>query len=481
MKCLRTPTLAVLLGTALGAGLPMAASAQGQEASLRQLLERQSAQIEALQQRLAALEAERGETAPSDVDALRDEIEALQLQLAQSQLAPAAGQSERNGATSWRYGGPELRSADGFYRLRVRGRVLFDTSTTRGSAYDARNISGTELRAARLGAQGVIGSMRYKVDADFADDEVSIKDAWIGFSGRRLGLPMELFLGNRLKDRSIDGSGTLARNPFMERNAVAQVGAAVNGYYGLGAHLKVFGRSWHLGGSIAGDQISNTGNESDSITYSIRGHWNPVKTGTGFVHLGSWYYYEKLADDVVSINNVPRIGQNFNDNLRVSASSIADPRRNEGYGLELGGVYRSFWSLGEWGERRISAPSVVHLGLMDRIDRDAWSLSAGWLVTGERPGFSTRSGIWGTTRVLRPVTEGGWGAFEVALRIDRHDFTDAPRGGDARRMTLGLNWYLNNSARLMLNYVDWSTHNRVGAYQGPDAGRSIGMRAQLTF
>lgn len=479
MNAFRTTAIAGVLGAGLLSPPVLADTA---EDTLLRRLEQQSAQIEALQRRLDGLEAGQSTpTASADVEALQDEVEALQLQLTQMSLGAGASTGNTNGSTSWRRGGPEFRSADGFYRLHVRGRVALDVSTTDGSAFDDRNISGTEMRAIRLGAQGSIGDMRYKVDADFADQDISVKDAWLGWRWHALGLPMEGFLGNRLKDRSIDGSGTLSRNPFMERNAVAQVGASVNGYYGLGAHLKIFGRTWHLGTSIAGDQIDNTGDESDSITYTVRGHWNPLKTGTGFVHLGSWYYYEKLADDVVSINNVPRIGQNFNDNLRVSSSSIANPERNEGYGLELGGVYRSLWSFAEYTERRISAPSVTFLGLTDRIDRDAWAISAGWLITGEKPGFSTRSGLWGTTRVLRPVTEGGIGAFELAVRADEYDFTDAPNGGDGSRTTIGVNWYLNNQARLMLNYVDWETDNKVGSFQGPDTGRSIGMRAQVLF
>lgn len=479
MRPLRTTPLVTVLGTVLAIGLPGTTLAQSQDGALRQLIERQAAQIEALQQRLTALESAQGGAA--ETEALYEEIEALQLQLSQLSLAPAAGQGAGNGTTSWRRGGPEFRSADGFYRLHLRGRVAFDYYGTNGSDFDARNINGTELRAVRLGAQGQIGAMRYKVDADFADQEVSVKDAWVGYSWRSFGLPMEVFFGNRLKDRSIDGGSTLSRNPFMERNAVASVGAAVNGYYGLGVNYKVYGRNWHIGTSIAGDQIDNAGSDSDSITYSVRGHINPIKTGTGFLHLGSWYFYEELAGDVTSVNNAPRIGGNFNDNLRVSGSAISNPKRNEAYGLELGGVYRSLWAIAEMTERRLVA-GIGPGGLNRRVDRDAWSVAAGWLITGERPAFTSRSGIWGGTRVLRPVTEGGIGAFELVARADRYDFRDInTNGGDGRRLTLGVNWYLNSHARLMLNYIDWSTHNRVGGYQGPDSGRTVGVRTQVVF
>ncbi|WP_448122963.1 porin [Stenotrophomonas riyadhensis] len=61
------------------------------------------------------------------------------------------------------------------------------------------------------------------------------------------------------------------------------------------------------------------------------------------------------------------------------------------------------------------------------------------------------------------------------------DFLDAARGGEGTAWTLGVNWYLNNWSRLMLNYVHWKTDNKVGNAQGPDSGNTVGVRAQVSF
>jgi len=483
-------------GTLLAGALPASAQDDPSNASLMELIRQQAEQIRRLEARLAAVEAQKGgapaaNTSDAD-DALaaqqattRAQVEAAvadsqqsQLDILQAQVAQlsAGGVSGGGGGNvRWTRGGPEFRSADGFFTFHPRGRVQLDFSHTSGSGYGARNISGTEARALRLGGEGSIGALNYKLDVDFADQQTSVKDAWISYELRMLGIPTEVTLGNRLKDRSIDASGTISRQPFMERNAVASLGQGVNGYYGLGAFVKWFGDGWHLGASITGDDLDNTGNESDSIMYAVRGHWNPLRGAQGFVHLGSWYWYEKLADDVTSINNTPRIGQNFNDNLRVSASSIANPKQDEAWGYELGGVYRSFWAFGEYTKRTIDSAST------DVSDRKATSISTGWLITGEKPGFSRRSGIWAGTKVLSPVTSGGWGAWELVARFDRYDFRDLPNGGDGRSSTFGVNWYLNDWSRVMLNYVDWHTDNRVGNYKGDDGGQSVGVRAQLVW
>ncbi|MGH8444893.1 MAG: porin [Solimonas sp.] len=492
----RKTVLATVVGsTLLATALPALAKDDASNAALLKLLQQQSEQIKQLEARLAAIEAQKatGAATPAPVDevtaqaaAKKAEVDAAiadsqqsQLDVLQAQVAQiASGGGTGNGGSGtvrWNDGGPEFRSPDGFFTFHPRGRVLLDYSSTRGSAYDARNINGTEGRDLRLGGEGSIGALGYKIDVDFSDQLTSVKDAWISYDAKILGLPAEFTLGNKLKDRSIDGSGTLSRQPFMERNAVASVGQGVNGYYGLGGFVKLYGDRWHLGMSITGDDLDNVGTESDSPMYAVRGHWNPLVFSQGFVHLGAWYYYEKVAADVTTINNTPRIGQDFNDNLRVSASSIADPTQDEAYGYEVGGVFRSLWAFGEYTKRTIDSATT------DVSDRTATSISAGWLLTGEKPGFSRRSGVWSGTKVLSPVTSGGWGGWEVATRFDRYDFRDLPKGGDGRSTTIGVNWYLNDWSRLMFDYVDWTTNNRVGSYQGPDSGHSIGVRAQVVW
>ncbi|MFT4047760.1 MAG: porin [Solimonas sp.] len=493
----KTALAAAIGGTLLACALPASAGDDASNATLLKLIRQQAEQIRQLEARLAAVEAQKraapdsnaaAPAAPEDAvaaqqattraqvdaavaDSQQSQLDALQAQVAQL----AAGGGADSGNVRWTDGGPEFRSADGFFTFHPRGRVLLDFSHTDGSVYDARNISGTEGRDLRLGGEGSIGALSYKIDVDFSDQLTSVKDAWIEYDAKILGIPAEFTLGNQLKDRSIDGTGTLSRQPFMERNAVASVGSGVNGYYGLGGFVKFYGDSWHLGASITGDDLDNEGTDSDSIMYAVRAHWNPIKGAQGFVHVGSWYWYEKLASDVTTINNAPRIGQDFNDDLRVSASSIASPTQDEAWGYELGGVWRSFWAFGEYTKRTIDSATT------DVSDRIATSIETGWLITGEKPGFSRRSGVWAGTKVLSPVTSGGWGGWELVTRFDRYDFRDLSKGGDSRSSTVGVNWYLNDWSRLMFDYVDWNTDNRVGSYQGPDGGKSIGVRAQVVW
>lgn len=496
MHPIRQAALAAAIATALCAAMPAQAADSATEAELRALiqqqaalLQQQSAQITQLNQRLDALEhgapgaatatAAGTPAAPSpeqaQVDAAVADTRQDDLAILQAQVAQLAAEGGGGGNTRWNRGGPTLRSDDGSFTMHLRGRVMADFSSTHGSAFDARNITGTEMRAVRLGAEGTMGALGYKVDVDFADDTVSVKDAFLSYDTHLAGVPAEFYLGNKLKDRSIDGATTSTRIPFMERNAVASVGSPDVGYFGLGGQMKLVGQDWHVGIGVAGDDLDNTGDTTDGIVYNIRAHWNPLKRSQGFIHLGGWYFYEDLGTDVTSINKTPRIALDFNDNVRVSAGSIADVTADHAWGWELGGVWRSGYAFAEGTTRTIESSSA------GAVDQKAQSYYAGWLLTGEKPGFSARSGVWGTTRVLRPVSEGGIGAFELAVRYDNYDFTDYSKGGDGSAWTLGVNWYLNDWTRLMFNLVHWKTDNQVGSYKGPDAGNTIGVRAQVAF
>ncbi|PWK92730.1 OprO/OprP family phosphate-selective porin [Fulvimonas soli] len=497
-----TPNPRILPAAALGA-LLLAVAAPGHaadtvsNAELLKLVRQQAAEIKALKQRIGALEAHEAQAAAAPAAATplqrqaaenREAVAAAvadaradEQALARARLVDSDGRGAGGGVTTrWGKGheaGPTFSSDDGFFTFKPDGRLVMDFTGTRGSDYDARNLSGSQVNSVRLGAEGTMGKLGYHFEVDFAGNKTSLKEAYLSYATPVFGLPSKFYLGNFLKDLGTEGSSEGVTTPFMLRNAAATVGEPVNSYFGLGGEWKIFGPDWHYSLSVSGNSpaASTTGSETDSVAYLTRAHWNPLKGGDGFLHVGAWYYYEKIGNGVASINNTPAIALDYNGNLAVSASSIADPTQDRGVGYELGGVYRNFWAMGEYGKRTIDSSSV------DAVTRHGSSLAAGWMITGEKPGFSSRGGNWQGVHVSDPLTSGGWGAFELAARVDHYDFTGAPRGGKGISYTLGLNWYFNDWSRLMVNYIRWYTDNKVGSYQGPDWGNSLGVRAQVVF
>jgi phosphate-selective porin OprO/OprP len=79
------------------------------------------------------------------------------------------------------------------------------------------------------------------------------------------------------------------------------------------------------------------------------------------------------------------------------------------------------------------------------------------------------------------VSKGGPGAWEVAVRYQTLDNTDAPLGGKGSEAEVGLNWRLEDWLRLMVNLSHWEVMNRAGPYAGTDEGDSLAGRLQIVF
>jgi phosphate-selective porin OprO/OprP len=68
---------------------------------------------------------------------------------------------------------------------------------------------------------------------------------------------------------------------------------------------------------------------------------------------------------------------------------------------------------------------------------------------------------------------------EVAVRYSTLDLDDATvSGGDAKDVTVGLNWYLRENLRLMFNYVRVNASNDEGLSDDP---RIYGFRILVFF
>ena len=80
-------------------------------------------------------------------------------------------------SVNWK-GAPEFISADGNYKMKLRGRIFTDWGTV--SDNDGKAIDATEFRTARLGIEGVVmKDIIYKFEVDFAGGRSDIKDGYV--------------------------------------------------------------------------------------------------------------------------------------------------------------------------------------------------------------------------------------------------------------------------------------------------------------
>ena len=80
-------------------------------------------------------------------------------------------------------------------------------------------------------------------------------------------------------------------------------------------------------------------------------------------------------------------------------------------------------------------------------------LFAAYLFTGETHPYKAISGVFEDVIPKRTFFEGGWGAWELAMRLSYVDLTSGPiQGGMFSKLTALVNWYLNAALRLEAAY-----------------------------
>jgi phosphate-selective porin OprO/OprP len=138
------------------------------------------------------------------------------------------------------------------------------------------------------------------------------------------------------------------------------------------------------------------------------------------------------------------------------------------YGADLAGNYKNFYLGGEYHKYEIdlkTTPTAAARGANPHFS--GWYVEGSWIITGERKEFTKSGnnneiGSWGAPKVVKPFSPAGnsWGVWELAARYSSLNLNYNPTlsaanggiaGGRENILTLGVNWYLNQNIRFMLN------------------------------
>ena len=122
------------------------------------------------------------------------------------------------------------------------------------------------------------------------------------------------------------------------------------------------------------------------------------------------------------------------------------------------------------------------------IDFDGYYVQATYTLTGETRGYKTQGAYFDKLKPSSP-----FGAWEVVARYEdvEVDNDNIGNGGllanrsdtyDAEKWLIGLNWYVNNNVRFMLNYIDAEVDEAVAQGDGDDDdGDAVSFRAQYVW
>jgi len=498
----RAAVLAVLLGSIAAPAIAASNdSIEAQVQALRQIVERQQAQLDAQKQQLATQRAEldalRGQAsvpvpapAPPAVapDSEQQRIEALERASAQAKVAAQEAPVVRMNANR-----PTITSADGRSSLAVRGNVQLDmghydqdpagtlaNDYRRGSVGAvglretdaARQLSdGAYFRRARIGVEGVIArdfAYRFLVEFGGAGTEgpTRINDAYVAYTGFA---PFTFQLGAFSPPANLDDGTPPEDLLFIERASPAELSRALAGADGrLGIGLRAGGSRWFGALTFTGRTV-NDAEVFDSQRAVVGRLGALLATSPDYnLHFGLNGTYV-IQPAQVSLTGASRYGVRFRDRpeIRIDSTRLIDTGNVEAdsaysAGVELAANWKNVLLQGEnfwYGiERRDSVLANPTFG--------GYYVEASWIPTGESRRYVPGNAAFLAPRPRIPFDgQGGWGAWELALRYSRTDLNyheglagvatpvDGVRGGDQSILTAGINWYLNTNVKLMLNYL----------------------------
>lgn len=386
-------------------------------------------------------------------------------------LAMAGGAAAQDTTTSWK-GAPQFQNDT--LTFKVRGRVYEDfvhqeVDRASGTDFEA-NV--TRLRTARLGVEGTWNAnWAYKAEFTVAGGSANWEDLILEYKPND---SVSIMAGN-FKTVSFENIASSRYTTFMERgpfNDVLDIGRVMN------VQVKANGENWTAAVAVSGDSLNNadptataTGG-SEVLGLNGRVTWAPINGDTTKVHVGAWARYRDRQDQAnftYQARNNTNYGARY---ISTGAVGVTDKM----VGLEGILIQGPFSVQAEWARADVDRIANVS------SDFTTYYVAGSWFVTGEMKNLDVKKGEWGRTKILNPVTSGGFGALELAVRYDSVDLTNfnvPATAGEYKAWTLGANWYVHPYVRFMANYTKSENDNRaVGADVDVE---TLQFRAQFDF
>ena len=442
--------------------------------------------VEALQQRLEALErrvggsaVEASEPGLADLDQrLRILERKLELQqeeqVAKTREAPVIAINDK---------GASFKSAKGDYEVKIRGLIQGDGRFFLNDNAVPQNDTFL-LRTARPTIEGSLGKLvGFRFTPEFAGDSASIVDV---YADLRFDPAYTLRVGKFTSPVGLERLQSSAALSDIERSLASEL--APNRDIGIQLQGDVAGGrlAYAIGvfnGTVDGRDAATT-NPDNNFEYAGRIFFEPFKnsanalSGLGFGIGASIGDKEGGGNNFLPRYRTPGQVQFFNYRSAVLADGQQSRLSPQGY------YYRNAFGL--LAEYIVSKQEVSIGGISEDLSSQAWQATASYVLTGEDASYR---GVVKPSQPFSPGT-GGWGAFEIAGRYGALEIDDdafplfadpSVAAGKAASWTLGLNWYLNSNLKLVVNYLQTRLEGGAAAGADREDEKAVFTRLQVVF
>ncbi|MGR9086302.1 MAG: OprO/OprP family phosphate-selective porin [Gammaproteobacteria bacterium] len=393
--------------------------------------------------------------------------------------------------------GLQAETADGDFEFRLGGRIHADATFSNDDDFieagdplaHVEANDGTEIRRARMEFLGKFyEDWEFKSQVDFADNGVSVKDMFIQYTGLSDmwdGPNLNVTVGQQKQAFSRELQESSNDLMFMERSVMNILNEPTVDR-AIGLNVASLNKDWTgqvgiYGDTVAANKESNRADEGWAV--NSRWTWAPLNEKKHLVHLGIAGNY-RVPDDKGQVNDKGfkyAYETSHMSNLDVIEASVNNVDSIKMLGLEANYLNGPFTVGGEYTQQWVDRKDGS-----ENLSVNGWYGEASWTLTGESRKY--KKGKFYHVDPAKPFSlkNGGWGAWELAMRYAQADLNDGDfKGGQIENLTIALNWYFNNNLRLMADY-NHILDIKDSPLTTPDGGNPDGvdtfmLRGQLYF
>ncbi len=424
-------------------------------------------------------------------------------------------------------GKPAFASADGRFTANIKAIMMFDTGkyfqrNNLSAAVTNRDLSeGSNFRRARIGLDGKLFrdfdyAFIYEFGGSGGEDPGRLYEASMTYTAIK---PLRIKVGAFEPNIGLAAAASTSQMPLLERPSPAEtarlvaagdsrvgVQASGNGVFGEGD--SGLATRWFATTAFTGNTISSISSAGSATTqpFDEQTAWigrialAPYSTTDWQAHLGGNFQYVIQPNDAgtaapirygVQLRDRPELRV---DGTRLIDTGVIDARHVTVMGLEAAFQTGPFLIESEYFHYKIDRRITTAVVPSDPRFT-GWYVQGSWILSGEtRPYNPVEARFDAPKQAYNFNPEAGtWGAFELAARYSMIDLNyregagglpvpGAVRGGEQRIGTLGVNWYLNPSMRIMLDYQRVKI-DRLGS-TGLQVGQTynaLAARGQVNF
>jgi phosphate-selective porin OprO/OprP len=318
----------------------------------------------------------------------------------------------------------------------VGGQILFDYGFV-----DKK--SEAEIRRARVFVKGLFSKyLAYELEYSLTGGG-KWKDLYLEYSG----LPYATVkVGNIKEPIGLEALTSSKYNTFMERSLAdifiedRKLGATLN----FNSYKKN-SYAWTFTAGGFGDNLNNISDFEDTYSLSSRATYAYFLNKKSFFHIGLSTAYTDVGDKKRKLST--RAESHLLDNklLKLKLKHVDTMTR---YGAETVLQYDKLSLQGEYIISNIDTTKSKSYSFY------GWYVQGSYFLTKDRRTYKAKEGVFKRIKPKKTAKNGGYGAFEIATRISYLDMSDLNKlGGEVYNYTLGLNYYINNHTRMMLNRI----------------------------